>query len=56
MAGTNTDIFQRNTKRTRNIHLENRKYKQHDSYAQTYKYMNMKTITLFYSERQNSNH
>lgn len=51
----NTAIFQRNTKRTRNIHPENKKYK-HDSYPQTYKYMNMKTITLYYYKSQNSNH
>lgn len=52
MTGMIISIFQRNTNRTRNIHSGHRKYKQHDSYPQTYKYMKKKTITLYYYKWQ----
>ena len=43
MAGMIISIFQRNAIRTGNIHSENSKHKQHDSYPQTQKYMKEKT-------------
>lgn len=48
MAGMNTDIFQRNPNRTKNIHPGNGKYKQHDSHPQTqiYKHENNSFILL----------
>lgn len=58
IAGMIISIFQRNAIRTENIHSENSKHKQHDSYPQTQKYMKkktqkymkQKTITLYYTK------
>lgn len=50
MAGMIIDILQRNTKRIKNIHAGNKKYKQHDSNPQTYKNTKKKSITLHFTK------